>query len=114
MMMVTAPPLVPVMVSITQDTVRSIGIEENAFEKAFNLYPNPSSGELKIQVGKEFIGKRIESKIYNALGEEIPISINFIHSNVANINLSEYSNGIYFVMLHHEGVIYSKRISILK
>lgn len=61
---------------------------------SFNVYPNPSSGIFTLTPSK-LVEELLQVKIYSVLGEEIlaqPLSN-------ANINLSAYNNGIYFVRI---------------
>ncbi|MBL4708064.1 MAG: T9SS type A sorting domain-containing protein, partial [Flavobacteriales bacterium] len=111
---ISSPPLVPQTIKIVQDTVRSIGINEKSFEKAFTLYPNPTSGNIIVNIGNEYIGNGIEASLYNLIGEEIPVTIDFSNSSTTLINLSDQANGICFLRIRYRNEIFSKKISLIK
>jgi hypothetical protein len=78
-------------------------------EASFELYPNPSNTEISIKAcGKS----KIESiKLVSTLGEEI--FSNKIDSNQTNLNVSNFSKGIYFLqILDENNKIATKRILI--
>jgi hypothetical protein len=73
------------------------------------LYPNPTSGLLNI----EFVNNNIISlSIVNILGDEVYNEIldnnNVKYSN--QLDLSDYSNGIYFVKLRKKDSILTKKV----
>lgn len=111
---ITAAPQVPLTIKIVQDTVRTIGINENNFESNFAVYPNPTNGYLTIEIGNDVNGKLVDAKMFNVVGEEIPIQINFAQSNKVFVDLSGHSNGMYFLRLNYGGEIYSKKITFFK
>lgn len=111
---IAAAPLVPLSIKIIQDTIRTIGINEKSFEGAFKLYPNPSSGEVIIKIGDEFVGNAIEANLYNLLGEEVPVQVDFSTASTVTINLNEQSNGIYFLRIRYRGETFSKKLSLIK
>jgi len=70
-----------------------VGIIENNIEK-FVVYPNPTENRITVDLGNNYI-KNSSIEIINLLGKSI------YHNNVSqqinNIDLSNYSNGIYFI-----------------
>lgn len=111
---ISAPPLVPQTVMITQDTARFTGIDENLFESEFALFPNPTSGQITLKIGDQFIGKTIELSLFNLLGEEVAVNASFDQSNTTRINLNNQANGIYFLMVKYDNKVFSRKISVLK
>lgn len=71
------------------------GIEENALQKNFSIYPNPSNEIVSISV-QNFSAN---CKLINCLGEVVYCQ-NF--SNQIKINTKNFSKGIYFIKLDTE------------
>ena len=82
----------------------ALSIEDNKEYGSINIYPNPTNGIIKIQSDKAI--KQVF--IRNVLGEIV------IKSTSKNINISNYSNGIYFVEVLTEKDRFSKKIVLLK
>ncbi len=84
----------------TPDCLETVGLEE-ILESQVNIFPNPSSGELFIETEL----KISQVKMYNAIGEEMPI----FYTQNKNLDLSYYSSGLYLIELHSErGIIHKK------
>ncbi len=71
------------------------------------IYPNPANTNVRIETGND-----IESvKVYNVMGvlvETIPAS-----SNTVNVNLSQYSNGVYFFNIRQsDGTVINQRVVV--
>ncbi len=85
-------------------------IEETPEEKiTLNIYPNPTTG--LINLNEEFVlSNNFEAIVCNSYGEVI-VSV----KNSSNINLSEYANGIYYLILKSEnGSVENKKIVLIK
>ncbi|OAB28832.1 Por secretion system C-terminal sorting domain-containing protein [Flavobacterium fryxellicola] len=63
---------------------------------AFTIYPNPVSNRVTIQAGKPMTGVKIYS-ILGALLQEIKTN-----SQNLNLDLSAYSQGVYFITAYNE------------
>lgn len=113
--MVMSPPFAPLEVIITQDTINTIGIaENNRFEQSISLYPNPTNGRITVEIGEEFVNSnQLEAKVYNLLGEELAIDIDFSQSNTALIDLSREAKGFYFLTIRYEEAIFTRKISLI-
>ncbi len=85
----------------TPDCLETVGLEE-ILESQVNIFPNPSSGELFIETEL----KISQVKMYNAIGEEMPI----FYTQNNNLDLSYYSNGLYLIELHSEKGLVRKRV----
>jgi hypothetical protein len=88
--------------TITADATLSVGSLEN--ENAFNYFPNPVKNELTLNAQKDIQNVAV----YNMLGQEVlrtaPNSVN------STINMSELSQGAYFVQVTIGNVMETIRI----
>ena len=89
----------------------SAGIVDEALETFFAVYPNPSSGQFSIK-NEELIIANIE--ICNLIGEKITPT--FFSSEPKNIivDISNYTNGIYFIKLFNEQGLMLKTEKLIK
>ncbi len=107
---VTAPPLVPKTIRIVQDTIRTIGIENNSLEIGLNVYPNPTAGLVTIEFGVQANVELAAVRLFNLLGEQIPISITFSAKNKVYLNLADLNSGIYFFSVQLNGETINKKL----
>lgn len=73
-------------------------------EKYVLAYPNPTTDFVKLKFDDEDIYRAI---IYNSLGNIVKDS--YLRTN-QNIDLSEFPNGVYFLVLHNDGKRINKKI----
>ncbi len=78
----------------------SVGISELEKENYFSVFPNPNNGRFILE-SKIGIRTDLEMKIYNPLGE-ILFSSPF-NSTKTELDISEFSNGIYFIVVTDDG-----------
>ena len=52
--------------------------------------------------------------MYNFLGEEIPLSIDFKAANKFYIDLQDQSEGIYFITFKYNDKVVTKKVSLIK
>lgn len=52
--------------------------------------------------------------IYDGIGKNIPVNINFSQSNKVTVDLGNQSNGIYFVMIKYRNETFTKKIALFK
>jgi hypothetical protein len=81
------------------------------FNSPFTMYPNPATQVLNITTGNTAI-KSVE--IYNVLGEKCMTSTHFEREDVATINISSLSAGIYFVKINEELNQYTSKLIIVE
>jgi len=77
----------------------NVGINENEHSNLF-IYPNPTSGELRIENGE----LRIENiEIYDIYGRKLYLSTRpLVHSSTVNIDISHLQSGIYFLKIDNQ------------
>lgn len=75
---------------------RTTGIK--SIEKDLNIYPNPASGEITIQLTKEC--KNCSAELYNSLGQILYSEKLSAMEN--KINVSEFENGVYYLKINSE------------
>ena len=108
-----APPLTPQTVMVRQDTVWSIGLNENRLNESFILYPNPTNGELYIETDADVNVNEIELAVYNNLGARVQLSKQVLGSNRLLINMQNAAAGFYYIHLNYKGKQMSKKVSVL-
>lgn len=74
-----------------------VEVEDLIIENSIQVYPNPASNILKIQLPREYINESIQ--IYNSLGYLVKL-VKLSQSNT--IDIKGLPNGIYFLRLHNE------------
>ncbi|MDB4062304.1 T9SS type A sorting domain-containing protein, partial [Vicingaceae bacterium] len=108
---ISAPPLVPQTIKIVQDTIRTIGIENTNLELDLSVFPNPSNGQVTIQFGRnQLIGKQATIRLFNLIGEEIPIQENFSSKNKIFLDLENQASGIYFLSIELNGKMVNRKL----
>ncbi len=86
------------------------GIEEN-FSKSFKLFPNPVKNYFTIDFKNEI--ENLSVSLFNSIGEKV--FSEKVSGNSATINVSDLSDGVYFVKLQNsQGMSYLKKIIVSK
>ncbi|MEM9819521.1 MAG: CotH kinase family protein [Bacteroidota bacterium] len=81
---------------LTPVFMNTVNVEEVQDLQSFELYPNPSAGQ--IQVSLSFAqANRAEIRVYNLLGQQLYSSQQEGNTIVQQIDLSNFSDGIYIV-----------------
>jgi hypothetical protein len=65
------------------------------------VYPNPTSGEVNIDLGIEEPGE-INVTVLNLLGAEV-FQQNFSPANRISLNIAQYKSGVYLVKITYNG-----------
>ncbi len=83
----------------------SVGINNiNNEANSINIYPNPASNTVNIDIDNEFV-----LKIYNQIGNLIDT---FYNKNI--IDISNYSDGLYFLNINSDNKSFTKKLIIKK
>jgi type IX secretion system substrate protein len=93
-----------------------VGINENAGDKSgFNIYPNPASGQVKLDFKLEE-ASNLSCKLYNSMGQLKRILLENVKTNESAFSLSfdskNIDNGIYFCELTINNIKYIKKLII--
>ncbi len=83
------------------------GISENNIENYFTTYPNPVSNFVSIEFQNEI--RSAEIKLINVLGEII-LSKQIENTENAKLNVSQLSNGIYFLQVKTNNKVFTQKI----
>ncbi len=84
------------------------GISATNYSRSFILYPNPTDGIFKIE-NKSGL-QNVEIKISDVFGKII-----FQTQNIENINMSDYSKGLYFVTLYsNQNLLGTFKLNLIK
>jgi hypothetical protein len=75
-------------------TPEVLGVPKNAMSAKIKMYPNPTTGVLNIQTTEELSS----ATIYSLEGHKV-LNVNKFESSDATINVSNLSNGVYFIKL---------------
>ncbi len=95
----------------------SFAISNNTNEvldpSSINVYPNPTSKLLNIDISNLYFGKEIEIRVYNMNGKMILLEKTNAET-IIKLNTSSLNNGNYFMNIIGNGYIIGKKFSILK
>lgn len=91
----------------TNDTLNSLGLNENDYDRMFKVYPNPSEGVLNIDM-LNHSKSEVAVEIYNMYGAKV--STTKIRNKENTIDLSNQINGVYFVQFRDEKINSVKKI----
>ena len=82
----------------------------------FRIYPNPTSGESRLELNSEtFINDNIQISVYGLTGNKLKdISGSFNKANTLNVDLSDLSAGTYYIKANIDGKNFIAPIVIVK
>lgn len=90
--------------------IQAVSVEEDEFGSLFNIYPNPSTGILTIEI--DYAQYRdLNLEIINMLGEKVFEKVYMDQKSIEQIDLSSFSKGIYFVKMNSEN--YTKTVKMI-
>lgn len=97
---------------VTKLNATPAGIRENVRNQNISVYPNPAKGNFYVNINQD-IKTSSEIMVYNSLGQMIERKNNKMGSSV-NIDLSSYSEGVYFLEVKTDGQILGQKKIILQ
>jgi len=93
----------------------AVANEEIAEEEMFQLYPNPASDYLHLEVNSPDFLEEAEVRIYDMTGKLLlNKQLTAVQNEDITFNVSDFSNGIYIVNLVSGGKISTKKVVISK
>jgi hypothetical protein len=107
LVVISSPPLSPIRVTITQDTISSVGINETSFLKGLKVFPNPSKGQLNIDFHQLPPGNTSLS-LYEASGRLLFQKTLQQKSN--QLNLEGLSKGVYILSIKNNQDLSTRRL----
>lgn len=110
---IVSPPQVPLIVNVTQDTVRTIGLTEIENSLGIRIYPNPATEKVMIE-GEGMDQIDINGlRLFNSLGKEV--NVNFIRRSALQIelDLSSQAKGIYYLNYRENDKGISRKLILL-
>ena len=91
-------------------TPATVGINDNELADGFKLFPNPTSGLLNI----EFNGHTSATiDLFNVLGERV-LTNTFNAAGLRTVDLSAFSNGVYYLNVTANGETVTKKVTLSK
>lgn len=87
------------------------GINSVSKIRSLNIYPNPSQGNIKVDLPENLIGS-YNINVYSLTGSKVHSES--ISNTDNELNLGSLNNGVYIVRIENEGIIYSQKVKIQK
>jgi len=96
-----------------QDINKTVGTSQLPNGGEFKIYPNPSNGNVNIEVANN--NENLVVEIFNAVGAKVAtVNTNNANNGVFNINLAEQAAGLYIVKVTTANQTVAQRITITK
>lgn len=91
----------------------TVGINDVALERSISVYPNPTSGNLTINV-KDISFENMNVKVFNMIGENVFVGqYNKVQAqSLINLNIAGNASGIYMIQISTEQGVVTKRINL--
>lgn len=91
------------------------GIEDMLARAGINIYPNPASDLLHLEVENFRDLNIIEAEIYNAYGQNVQfIDLNSLVSETTEIDISSLESGVYFLRIKDEEGMLTHKFNVLR
>jgi M6 family metalloprotease-like protein len=115
MIQIISPPQVPLIVMVNQDTVRSIGLNENreVLDASLKVYPNPARDLIVIEGNGLERLELDQMQLYSASGRLVSTHYTRRSATQIEIDLSSEAAGIYYLRYQHDDGVLSKKIILL-
>ena len=91
-----------------------VDIEDYAAEHEISIYPNPASNIVNIDLGSVEFGKDITIDIYDMLGRKVGTHNHNSSEGSIEINVSSFSEGLYFVKMNINGHSVTEKVLIAR
>jgi len=91
-----------------------LDVEQLVFDANINVYPNPTSDIVYIEIGKDFAGQVPEIQIYDVLGKIVEVPTKTEAYDKFSVNIKDYPAGLYFVNIFMDGKMITRKISLEK
>lgn len=91
----------------------AVGINDVALERSISVYPNPTAGNLTINV-KDISFENMNVKVFNMIGENVFAGqYNKVQAqSLINLNIAGNASGIYMIQISTEQGVVTKRINL--
>jgi len=90
----------------------SIFENEKPIKDALVVYPNPTKGFLTVEIPEDMNRAKASLKVIDVMGRVILLEENFEEETV--LNVSDFANGMYFILLSDGKETYNQRVIIQK
>jgi len=107
--------------NMSDETTRIVQVGENSvntginaidFEKTVTVYPNPSAGNFTVEIQSSVQGN-VTIDVVNSIGEVVyALTESSLNDGSVNINLHNVAEGVYFVRVHANGQVATKKLVI--
>ena len=97
----------PILAGVTSAT----GIIENSFASSINLYPNPATNNLTIELGRN--NKKVNVTITDITGKII-YATTANETNKIEVNTNEFAEGVYLVQVRSADFIATEKLIVKK
>ena len=91
-----------------------VDIEDYATEHEISIYPNPASSIVNIDLGSVEYGKDITVDIYDMLGRNVATSKHNSSEGNIELNVNDFSEGLYFVRMNIDGHSVTEKVLIAR
>lgn len=91
----------------------AVGIEENSLEAGLNLFPNPTTGAVKVEFNLAS-ASNVRIAVLNVLGEQVLATNKAMGAGLqqTDLSLNELPNGSYFVHILADGLTAVRKVTL--
>jgi hypothetical protein len=93
--------------SVTATIELVIGIADTPTNLTLNIYPNPTTGIIKIEINAKVDGE-VEIAVHNIVGEELLRKLST--SNNLSLDISKFSRGVYILQMTTPKGVFTHKI----
>jgi hypothetical protein len=93
--------------SVTATITLVIGIADTPTNSTLNIYPNPTTGIIKIEINAKVDGE-VEIAVHNIVGEELLRKLST--SNNLSLDISKFSRGVYILQMTTPKGVFTHKI----